>query len=545
MNKQDIGQENHVHAIYQPQRIARYMDNPLIEALPPSPTDDKLVDALTLIPDFNPKQREWPTHERLQQVAGLSNFMVPLSSHIQLARTLDSMMREGYVGRVPRTASHVKVLQKLYENQKNGHAFSQQSTTITAQLSTSLLGPSGMGKTTVVKRVTAMTPSVIYHEKLNIWQIPYLHIETPHDGASVKGLAHSILRKIDLLIPQAKYYETYALAGKASVEMLMNHCARILHIHLVGMLVLDEIQNLENSPKGKQALMTMLVSASNELGVPILFIGTNKANRTLNLDFRQARRSIGHGGCYWDRLHASTDPSQPGEWEDMLEVLWTFQWIKKPVPLTSHIMAVMYHHTQGVIDLVIKLFAACQWRAMLSGSETIDVQLIDDVAKKELVRVQPMVEALRRGDLAALQNLPDIAPFNLDGLLQSATMKFNGSRVKGASIRTNDINFVPTVANAIRALGFDDELAESAAKQVASEATVLNVFDGTQAALEKLQPPKKLTSKGKKKSIKTKKDYPPGDYRLAINIAKQEHCSISAALKQMGAMCDISETLHI
>lgn len=111
----------------------------------------------------------------------------------------------------------------------------------------------------------------------------------------------------------------------------MGHAARLLCLHQVGLLVVDEIQNLENSPKNRQSLMSLLVSASNDLGVPILFIGTNKARRILSLDFRQARRSIGQGFTYFDRLSKGS-PQEPGEWEDFVSALWRFQWLRNPSP---------------------------------------------------------------------------------------------------------------------------------------------------------------------------------------------------------------------
>ena len=91
-------------------------------------------------------------------------------------------------------------------------------------------------------------PEVIYDPQSGIYQIPYLHIETLYDGASVKGIAHSIFRKIDQLLPGANYTEQY-LDSRIGAEILMKHVAQILHAHRVGLLVVDEIQNLVNLPQ--------------------------------------------------------------------------------------------------------------------------------------------------------------------------------------------------------------------------------------------------------------------------------------------------------
>lgn len=394
-------------ANYIEQRIPQYRGNPLIEALPPSLDDDALLGALFAMPEFSPEQQSWPLHERMQMLAQLANFMIPLPRHLHLAHSLDALIRQGYIGRIPRSAASHRIFGKLHEQYRQKTTYSTNSSVV-AQLSSSLIGLSGMGKTTTIKRLMSRTPEVIYHPDYGIYQIPYLHIETPYDGASVKGLAHSIFRKVDNLLPEAGYTEQYGITTRLGAETLMNHAARILHMHCVGLLVVDEIQNLENSPKNRQALMTLLVSASNELGVPILFIGTNKARRILSLDFRQARRSIGQSLTYWDRLRKGNQANMD-EWEDFISILWRFQWTRHPVAESAFLADLLYQYSQGIVDIAIKLFAASQVRAMLDGSETLTGQLIADVAQRELAMVAPMIAALRRDDVATLRAYDDIA----------------------------------------------------------------------------------------------------------------------------------------
>jgi len=351
-----------VSAKYIPQQIPQFRGNPLIEALPPTMTDEMLIEALTLMPDFDPAQRQWSTSDRFMMLKSLQNFMVPMQNHVELSQALDSMMRAGYVGRAPRTPGHSKISQSIYEMQLAGMGFSQTASSRTPQISTSLIGISGMGKTTTVNRWCAHLPKVIYHEEFNLYQIPYLHVEMPSDGSSIKGLAHGILQKIDELLPGADYYSQYALKGKAGVDTIMRSVARLMNLHLVGLLICDEVQNLANATKGGQKVMTELVSASNTLNVPILFIGTNKASKVLGIDFRQSRRSSGHGISPWDRLHPGT-AGYESEWDAFLDILWQFQWIRNPTPLDPLLSKRMYDCSQGVIDLAIKLFASAQARA--------------------------------------------------------------------------------------------------------------------------------------------------------------------------------------
>jgi hypothetical protein len=525
-------------AIYTPQRIPQFRGNPLIEALPPALDDDELLASLFSVPEFSEEQRGWSKSERLQMISQLSSFMVPTDRHLELAQSIDTLMRQGYVGRAPRTAESQAVFSKLYQLQKAGKTFSSSTTQLTAQLSATLIGVPGMGKSTTVRRLLARTPEVIFHPKLGLYQVPYIHIETPYDGASVKGLAESIFRKMDLLLPDARYGEQYSNA-RSGAETLMNHAARVLHMHSVGLLVVDEIQNLENSPKNRQSLMTLLVSASNELGVPILFVGTNKAQHLLSLDFRQARRSIGNGSTYWHTLKKGNDTA-PGEWEDFLSVLWRFQWVRQAAPLTPFISDLLYHHSQGVIDIAIKLFAVAQARAIYDGSEALDGNLIDSVAKTELVTVMPMMDALRRDDINALMHCKDLAPVGLDAMLADVGTRRSGRQVRGATISGSHPLFATTVTGALTTLGFEDHEAEALADKVSDSA---NVLDGVKNALTHATSGRKAARR-RTSDAEKEQSYPPGDYRNALN-QSISGTTVFERLKTLGMVADIEGALGV
>lgn len=530
-------------AVYTEQRIPQYRGNPLIEALPPPLGDEGLIGELFAMPNFAPEQRDWSVSERLQMLAQLSSFMLPLPRHLHLLRNLDTLMRQGYVGRVPRSVASHRIFGKLHEQLHQKAGFNINNT-LTSQLSSSLIGLSGMGKTTSVKRLLARIPEVIFHPEYGIYQIPYLHIEMPYDGASVKGLALSIFRKIDKLLPGANYTEQYGNNSRLGAETLMNHAARILHIHCVGLLAVDEVQNLENSPKNRQSLMSLLVSASNELGVPILFIGTNKARRILSLDFRQARRSIGQGFAHWDALRKGT-PENPEEWDDFVGILWRFQWIRNPVQQSPFLMDLLYDYSQGIIDIAIKLFAACQVRAMLDCSETITGQLIADVAKRELAMVEPMIDALRRNDVMALQACDDIAPLNLEHLLKNVQHSYAGRKVSGALIRPDNELFVPTVASALEAVGFEPDAAADMAENAASAGST-NVLTGVKQALSaSTSGPKAKASRAKSNTSADLplQEYPPGDYRNAL--LKSENETVFQRLQGLGMLPDLEKALAL
>jgi hypothetical protein len=330
-----------------------------------------------------------------------------------------------------------------------------------------------------------------------------------------------------------------------SVETLLNHVARVMHMHCVGLLIVDEVQNLRHGGKNMQKLMAVLVSASNELGVPILFVGTNRAINVLGLDFSQGRRSVGSGFPEWGHLAASHNLSEPLEWEDFVTTLWTFQWLKNPVELTQALANLLFYYAQGIIDIAIKLFACSQWQAIIDGSETITAQLLELVWSRDFTRVQPMIDAYRSGDATLLDQYGDIAPIKFSNLLDGALNKFEGLRNQKASVRPGHQDFAPTIASALVSIGVDKERALSIAEAVEAEGKAGTVLDGAKAAIELIKP-KKSTKRPKTKATgSVAQEFAPDDYRKAINDSVVKGNTILENLRSMGVVCDLDSLLKL
>lgn len=553
-----------VEAQYTPSRLSHFKGNPLIEALPASMTNSQLGKAMTVIPIYADEQRSWSAEDRLQMLRQLSHFMIPLGRHVELARAIDTMMREGYVGRAPRTIEQSQRLQNAYG--KMGHASNDRDAILAGspQLSTLLRGMPGMGKTAATKLLLAQMPQVIYHPKLHIYQITYLHVEMPSDGSSIKGLAHGILQQIDRLIPGANYYETYALRGKPGADTLMRSVARVMNMHFVGILVADEIQNLTNAKKGKDTVMTELVSACNELGVPILFIGTNKAARLFTTDFRQTRRASGNGLGYWGQIanpfnkHETNNEGEESvgggesEWDIFIDVLFGLQWVKKPVPLTPLLSELFYDLSQGVIDLAIKIFASTQARAILDKSEVITYELVLDVYDSEFKLLHGMLDALRKNDYVRLAQFEDISPHGIEDMLQNVATRMKGVSSAAFEIKPGDPTFSPRLAASLVAIGHQEDTALEVAKKVESSGKVSNLQEGTEAAIKELKAVRPISKKqSAKNTVQDEKNDEaylltrPQDYRNAVMRSRKESNKVYEQLHKLGLVKPLAQILEL
>jgi hypothetical protein len=185
--------------------------------------------------------------------------------------------------------------------------------------------------------------------------------------------------------------------------------AQIARLHCVGVLVIDEIQHLSLAKGGgSEKMLNFFVTLVNKIGIPVVLIGTSRAKSVLQSDFRQARRGTGQGSIIWDRM------KNDAAWDIFVSSMWENQWTKDVVPLTSDFKDALYHESQGIIDIAVKLYAMTQIRAIALGMESFAPKDFRAVASESLGLVQPMLDALRSGDKKRIDAYGDIAPVNME-----------------------------------------------------------------------------------------------------------------------------------
>ena len=200
--------------------------------------------------------------------------------------------------------------------------------------------------------------------------------------------------------------------------------AHIATLHGLGVLVIDEIQNLSFLKSGgAEKMLNYFTQLINTIGVPVVLIGTFKAMKLLSGSFSQARRSAGQGDLIMDRL------SEGEEWNFFLESLWKYQWTASATPLKPQLNKKMYELSQGIIDIAVKLYMLAQWQAIEDGNdnERITAALLEAVSEQHMQLVKPMLKVLRRNDPEALALIDDLYPKwdVLDQYLKKSSEKVN------------------------------------------------------------------------------------------------------------------------
>ena len=398
--------ESHrVVAVYQTAKLSAYQGNPLIEALPP--LNSFLNDSSALKGSLRCTIEDIHLNgvERAHCICRIiDDFFQPLSQHIQLHERLSLMIRGGYVGRNPETGDWAKHIQNGYERVISGDLKAIKFTDVnsTAQ-SMTLIGCSGNGKTTAMKQLLSLYPQVIYHPDRNFEQVVYLKIDCSHDG-SLKELCLNFFRAMDRALGTTNYQKQYSTSKRPSIETLLAAMAQVANSHAVGVLIIDEIQHLSRSRSGgSEKMLNFFVTLVNTIGLPVILVGTPRAREIFEADMRSARRGSGLGAIFWD-------PMEEGrEWKALTDKLWSLQWLqKRDEVLSDEIRALWYDLSQGVLDIVVKLFVLCQLRAIATRVERITPKLVQQVYQDELKPVHPMLAALRSGDVEEMIKFSDL-----------------------------------------------------------------------------------------------------------------------------------------
>jgi hypothetical protein len=492
------GGGNIVEAIYTDQVLTDYRGNPLIEALPPIFSEDEVIDKLTRLPSYDPHERELDAHFRYHCAQRLYTYFEPLNRHIDLEQRFSRLIRQGYLARNPLEPQYAARLQESYRAIKSGGYLLEDNMGPGTSSGFTIIGISGMGKTTSVERVLSLYPRVIVHSNykgvnLSLYQITWLKLNCPLKG-SLKGLCFSFFEAIDSLI-NTSYFRKYG-NPRYPVETLLSKMAQLASAHCLGVLVIDEIQHLSTAKSGgSEDMLSFFVTLVNTIKVPVVLIGTTKALSVVRGDFRQARRGTGQGDMAWDVLEKGED------FDLLVKGLWAYQWTREESPLTEEIKEVIYDESQGIVDIVVKLYVLAQWRAIALNEDVVTPESIRSVAKESLQLVRPMLDALRSGDPEEIAKYDDIRPVDMEEYYKKYLSRLKSkkaSKQKKDAVSTeapvDDQNNATAEDIIVRlnGVGIDPEIAKQAAQEImkaggkkldiktaANEALVLALRKGT------------------------------------------------------------------
>jgi hypothetical protein len=142
----------------------------------------------------------------------------------------------------------------------------------------------------------------------------------------------------------------------------------------IGLLVVDEIQNVVNSKNGA-VVVGMLTQLINNSGISICMVGTPKSALFFRQEMMLARRSLGlsYGPFSFDDTFTS-----------FCEELFRYQYVQTKASLDSVILQWLYNHSRGNASIVVSLLHDAQETAILDGSEELNIVSLEKAYKSRL-----------------------------------------------------------------------------------------------------------------------------------------------------------------
>ena len=404
----------HIEAVYLEQKNPQNKNNPFIEAIPRRFNVEQFYEKLFSEPSFKPEYLEWEIEDRLEMVQQIKpSFWVPFPCHYDKYRAIYNMIKIGYQSRNPLNPVYNKQFSVGWDNILRG-GLDEDGANIVGNIQTAQslaeLGLSGMGKSKAYERILkTLFPQVIHHKeykerKMLTTQLVWLKVECPN-GKTVGALCRNFYSAVDKVLG-SNYYQKFG-EKNGTIDILAERMVKVAAQINLGLLVIDEIQNVSKATNSDKRIMSFITELVNTIGVPVVIIGTFKGMFLFKKSLATSRRGI--PDTYLENItHFYLDDSW--EWNEFIKSLWGLQYTKKYTPLTDELKKEMYYQTLGIPDIATKLFMHVQANAILNGGEErITVTLIRSVAAKSLRLLQHIFEKIRNGEEGALKELDDVS----------------------------------------------------------------------------------------------------------------------------------------
>lgn len=457
-------------------------ENFLIDALPRPLSTEEII-KLTMKRNITYKQeKSMDSIYRTSCIHKLSSIFIPTNSSIDVFKRFDSVLRDSYRKRGLNKVIYNTEMNEVTDDirKKNNTIFDMSSDNLLSSDSNGFLivGTSGGGKTRAIKTTLNYYPQVIIHknilyEPLRFYQIVYIYVDCSID-ASVKELCIKIINRIDeALLPIRKQIKTdsmtYAkqfLKSRTNTEQLMEIIRYLIIRHRIGAIIIDEIQHLTGF-KSSQKFLNFVISLSNITKIPIIYIGTNKFLKgNITGNFKWSRRITGSGDIRFDRLEKS-------EYTLFMKRIWRYQWLKNKSELTNDILDKFDELTAGIIQRIILLYINVQIQAIENKTEIIDVELIEQVNNDKFSLTKPMINALVKNNIQALNEYEDLGYYENLEIYFSDSNSYKKDLDEINKVR-DEVNYV---INYFNRLNIDEEECEDLYLKIKSKNSDLSTND--------------------------------------------------------------------
>lgn len=358
-------------AIYHDAILPEYQGNPLIEALPSKKGWEEVMEEFSNYPDYAEDIAEHPDPlVRDEYLNRIDEIRQPLEEYETCFRAIERALKKGYSSKNPFSPTTAQYLHYLVDERpkiepRTGF-FQPKGEGLT------LIGDSGVGKTSMLEQVLSYFPSVIVHDTyqnrtLEIQkQVVWIKVDCP-SNSSVRDLCEEILAILDLSLDRPK------TVPAGTIGALIRQLEQNIKSSFLGMLIIDEMQNLQfKRTGGENNLLRFLHRLVNKLGVPLFFCANPPFDNTLAKELKAARRA--ESGYYRTMSVLSKDSES---WKAFIAQLWNYQWTNVYTELTDELNDALHRLSVGNIDMASRTYREAQRLVIDSVDERITVSTLE------------------------------------------------------------------------------------------------------------------------------------------------------------------------
>ena len=407
-----------VEAKYIETGIEEYNNNPMIEALPPINERTDVAKLLYKYPKINTEIRNSSKVLRIHSLQSIFELFQPLCDHLELEQNISIIIRQGYIDRDPLSKTYAQDSKTIHESVKDKNFNLTNKLLRRPGQGFTIIGLSGTGKSTGINNVISLYPQIIVHSKykdklLSTKQLVWIKLDCPSKG-SIKDLCIFFFKEIDALLG-TNYEKQYVLPNKYSSEVFKCAMVKVANACNLGLLIIDEIQNLSAAASGGyESMLNFFTTLRNELGLPVILVGTRKSYDLFKRELSQARRASGYGSILW------SGAQKDDMWNIFVDKLLEYQVTDKVYDDKKGLISkALYEESQGIIDIAMKIFVICQVECIVKGKyKHITPKLIKDVSKEKFYQVKPMIEAIKSKNIEKMAKFDDILPYDIDNFFK-------------------------------------------------------------------------------------------------------------------------------
>lgn len=358
-------------AIYNDAILPEHQGNPLIEALRPKRPWESVMEKLSNYPGYAEDIADHPDPlVRDEYLNRIEEIRQPLVDYKDCFRAIERAIKKGYSAKNPFSPTTAQYLHygvdERPEIEPRTGFFTPKGDGLT------LIGDSGVGKTSMLEQVLGYFPNVIEHDSYKgkslefKKQVVWIKVDCP-SNSSVRDLCEEILASLDLSLDREK------TKPAGTIGALIRQLEQNIKSSFLGMLIIDEMQNLQfKRTGGENNLLRFLHRLVNKLGVPLFFCANPPFDNTLAKELKAARRA--ESGYYRTMSVLSKDSDS---WNAFIVQLWNYQWTNVYTELTEELNDTLHLLSVGNIDMACRTYREAQRLVIGSVDERITVSTLE------------------------------------------------------------------------------------------------------------------------------------------------------------------------